>query len=135
MKKLYESDVVSKGGRTGSIKSSDGLLDFKVDFPKEMGGKGEGTNPEQLFAAAYASCFEQALLHMAEVHKIKVDDTAVRVKVSVSADDAGSFHLGAKIEVTLKGCDESDKLIKLANAACPYSKAVKGNIPVEVELV
>jgi len=135
MKKLYEADVVSKGGRSGSIKSSDGLLDLKVDFPKEMGGSGDGTNPEQLFAAAYASCFEQALLHMAEVHKIRLEGTSVRAKVSVSADDAGSFHLGAKLEVTLKGCDESEKLIKFANAACPYSKAVKGNIPVEIEVV
>ena len=135
MKKLYEADVVSKGGRSGHIKSSDGVLDMKVTFPKEMGGEGDGTNPEQLFAGAYAACFEQALKHVAGLHNIKLDDTSVRAKVAVSEDESGAFNLSVKLEVTLIGCDQADKLIRLANAACPYSKAVKGNIPVDIELV
>lgn len=135
MNKLYEAVVTSKGGRNGKIKSSDAKLDFNVAFPKEMGGIGEGTNPEQLFGAAYASCFEQALLHMADVHKIKVDETSVTANVSVLQDEAGGFNLAVKLDVKLVGCDQPDKLAKLAHAACPYSKAVKGNIPVEINLV
>lgn len=132
---LYEAVVTSKGGRNGKIKSNDGKLDVNVAFPKEMGGTGEGTNPEQLFGAAYASCFEQALLHMADVHKIKVDETSVTANVSVLQDESGGFNLAVKLDVKLVGCDSADKLAKLAHAACPYSKAVKGNIPVEVVLV
>lgn len=135
MNKLYEAVVTSKGGRNGKIKSSDGLLDFKVSFPKEMGGTGEGTNPEQLFGAAYASCFEQALIHVAQMHKIKLEGTEVTANVSVFADDAGAFSLGVRLDIKLEGCDEPDKLAKLAHMACPYSKAVKGNIPVEIKLV
>ena len=134
MNKLYEAVVTSKGGRNGKIKSSDGILDFNVAIPKEMGGEGGATNPEQLFGAAYASCFENALIHFAKIHSIKLDDTSVTARVTVSADDAGAFHLDVKLEATLTGCDNPEKLVKIAHAACPYSKAVKGNIPVEIEI-
>lgn len=133
--KLYEAVVTSKGGRNGKIKSDDGILDFNVAFPKVMGGSGEGTNPEQLFAAAYASCFEQALLHMADIHKIKLDGTSVIAHVSVFADDTGAFSLGAKLELKLDGCDSPEKLARLAHAACPYSKAIKNNIDVEIKII
>lgn len=132
MKELYTAVVISKGGRNGKIKSNDGKLDLNVAFPKEMGGTGEGTNPEQLFGAAYASCFEQALLHIAETHKIKLDSTKVMAHVSILQDEVGGFNLSVKLEVELQGCEEKDKLIRLAHGACPYSKAVKGNIPVEI---
>lgn len=132
MKKLYEAIVTSKGGRNGKIKSSDGILDFPVAVPKEMGGEGGATNPEQLFGAAYASCFENALIHFAKLHNIKLDDTSVTAFVSVLADDTGAFNLEVKLEVTLVGCDNPDKLVKIAHMACPYSKAVKNNIPVEI---
>jgi len=135
MKKLYEADVTAKGGRNGHVKSSDGFLDLKLAFPKEMGGEGGATNPEQLFGAAYASCFEQALILIAESHKIKLEDTTVTAKVSVLSDDNEAFNLSVKLDVKLVDCDAPDKLIKLAHAACPYSKAVKGNIPVEIVLV
>lgn len=132
MKELYTAVVTSQGGRNGKIKSEDNQLNLNVAFPKEMGGTGEGTNPEQLFGAAYASCFEQALIHMADIHKIKLDSTKVEAHVSVLQDETGGFNLQVKLKVKLNGCDEKDKLIKFAHAACPYSKAVKGNIPVEV---
>ena len=135
MNKLYEAVVTSKGGRSGKIKSNDGILDFNVEFPKEMGGKGGATNPEQLFGAAYASCFEQALIHVADTHKIKLEGTQVTANVSVYADELGAFSLGVRLDIKLDGCDEPDKLTKLAHAACPYSKAVKGNISVELKLV
>lgn len=135
MNKLYEAVVTSKGGRNGRIKSDDGMLDFVVTFPKVMGGTGEGTNPEQLFAGAYASCFEQAVKHMADVHDIELKDTSVTARVAVFADETGAFSLGVKLEVKLEGCDAPEKLVKLADAACPYSKAVKGNIPVEIVLI
>ncbi len=132
MKKLYEAVVTSKGGRNGRIKTNDGILDMPVATPKEMGGVGGATNPEQLFGAAYASCFENALIHFAKVHNIKLDDTSVTAHVAVMADDTGAFNLEVKLEVTLTGCDNPEKLVKIANLACPYSKAVKGNIPVEI---
>jgi len=135
MKKLYEASVTAKGGRNGEVKSSDGLLDVKLAFPREMGGDGGATNPEQLFGAAYASCFEQAVLLIAESHKISLEDVSVTAKVAVLSDDQEAFNLGVDLEVKLVGCDAPDKLLALAHAACPYSKAVKGNIPVEVKLV
>lgn len=135
MNKLYEAVVTSTGGRNGKIKSSDGILDFNVAFPTEMGGTGGATNPEQLFGAAYASCFEQALIHVADTHKIKLDATSVTANVSISTDELGGFNLGVRLDVKLVGCDQPDKLAKLAHAACPYSKAVKGNIPVDIKLV
>lgn len=135
MNKLYEAVVTSKGGRNGHIKSSDGILDFNVAFPKEMGGTGKGTNPEQLFGAAYAACFEQALLHVAQTHNIKLDSTEVTANVSVFADEIGAFSLGVRLDIKLEGCDDPEKLVKLAHAACPYSKAVRGNIPVEINLI
>lgn len=134
MNKLYEAVVTSKGGRNGKVKSSDGILDLNVAVPKEMGGEGGATNPEQLFGAAFASCFEQALIHFAPIHNIKLDDTSVTASVSVSTDDSGAFNLGVKLEVTLIGCDDPERLIKIAHSACPYSKAVRGNIPVEIEI-
>lgn len=135
MNKLYEAVVTSIGGRNGHIKSSDGKLNFNVAFPKEMGGTGDGTNPEQLFGAAYASCFEQALLHMADVHKIRLNGTSVTANVSVLQDETGGFNLSVRLDVKLEGCDEPEKLLKFAHAACPYSKATKGNIPVELNLI
>lgn len=135
MNKLYEAVVTSKGGRNGKIKSNDGILDFNVAFPKEMGGTGGATNPEQLFGAAYASCFEQALIHVADIHKIKLEGTSVTANVSIFADDSGAFSLGVRLDLKLEGCNEPEKLAKLAHAACPYSKAVKGNIPVEIKIV
>lgn len=134
MNKLYEAVVTSKGGRNGHIMSSDGILDLKVTFPREMGGTGIGTNPEQLFAGAFSACFEQALIHMADLHKIKLESTSVRANVSVSEDSTGSFQISVDLHVKLDGCDAPEKLIKLANAACPYSKAVRGNIPISVNL-
>jgi Ohr subfamily peroxiredoxin len=124
--------VTSKGGRNGKIKTNDGILDFPVAVPKEMGGAGGATNPEQLFGAAYASCFENALIHFAKLHNIKLDDTSVTAHVSVLADETGAFNLEVKLEVTLVGCDNPQKLVKIADLACPYSKAVRGNIPVEI---
>ncbi len=132
MEKLYEAVVTSKGGRNGKIKTNDGILDFPVAVPKEMGGAGGATNPEQLFGAAYASCFENALIHFAKLHNIKLDDTSVTAHVSVLADETGAFNLEVKLEVTLVGCDNPQKLVKIADLACPYSKAVRGNIPVEI---
>lgn len=134
MNKLYEAVVTSKGGRNGKVKSSDGILDLKVAVPKEMGGEGGATNPEQFFGAAFASCFEQALIHFAPIHDIKLDDTSVTANVSVSTDDSGAFNLDVKLGVTLIGCDQPEKLVKIAHSACPYSKAVRGNIPVEIEI-
>jgi len=135
MKKLYETAVTAKGGRNGKIKSSDGILELKLAFPKQMDGEGGATNPEQLFGGAYASCFEQALILIAESHKIKLEDTEVTANVSVLSDDNESYNLGVRLDIKLVGCGEPDKLVKLAHAACPYSKAVKGNIPVELKLV
>lgn len=134
MKKLYEAVVTSKGGRNGRIKTDDGILDFAVAVPKIMGGEGGATNPEQLFGAAYASCFENALIHFAKLHKIKLDDTSVTAFVAVLADNKGAFNLEVKLEVTLTGCDNPEKLVKIADLACPYSKAVRGNIPVKITI-
>ena len=102
MKKLYTADAIATGGREGRIKSNDGVLDFKVEIPKEMGGRGGAfTNPEQLFAAGYAACFDSALNLVARTQKIKLKDTKVTASVSIGQNDDGGFSLAVDPNVSL----------------------------------
>ncbi len=123
------------GGRDGQVKSSDGRLVLETRPPKEMGGSGEGTNPEQLFAAGYAACFLGALRLVAGRAKVSLDDaTNVTVQVGFGKDSEGGFGLTGKIVGYLPGVDQSvaDDLMHQAHGVCPYSKATKGNVDVDV---
>jgi lipoyl-dependent peroxiredoxin len=135
---LYTATAEATGdGRGGRSRSSDGVLDLDLSVPKDMGGAGgEGTNPEQLFAAGYAACFHGALLVVGRTEKVKLSDTTVTAEVSIGKDDAG-FGLSVKIAAHLPGipADQAQKLVEQAHQVCPYSKATRGNIEVEVTAV
>ena len=136
MKTLYQAQVTSTGGRSGHVRSADGIIDFDIALPKEMGGKGGAPNPELLFAAGYAACFENALLHMARGLKLNPGHTAVEAKVGVGQDDSGAFLLTAELDVYLPDleCSIAQKLMEEAHKVCPYSNATRGNIDVKLKL-
>ncbi|SFS46401.1 organic hydroperoxide resistance protein [Marininema halotolerans] len=136
MKPLYTATVVAHGGREGKVKSEDGVIDLDLRMPKEMGGPGgEATNPEQLFAAGYAACFDSALGLVIRKERVKAGQTKVNAHVSIGKDDDG-YGLGVKLEVTIPDVDHdtAQKLVEAAHQVCPYSKATRGNIEVELEV-
>ncbi|WP_193393842.1 organic hydroperoxide resistance protein [Mycobacterium kyorinense] len=123
------------GGRDGHVKSSDGRIDLDTRPPKEMGGSGDGTNPEQLFSAGYAACFLGALRLVAGKSNVKLDDaTNVTVEVGFGKDPAGGFGLTGKIIGYLPGLEQkaADDLMHQAHQVCPYSKATRGNVDIDV---
>jgi len=123
------------GGRDGHVKSADGRIDLDTRPPKVMGGSGEGTNPEQLFSAGYAACFLGALRLVAGKSKVKLDDsTNVTVEIGFGEDSEGGFGIAGRIVGYLPGLEESaaQDLVEQAHQVCPYSKATRGNIDVEV---
>jgi Ohr subfamily peroxiredoxin len=123
------------GGRDGHVKSDDGRIDLETRPPTAMGGNGEGTNPEQLFSAGYAACFLGALRLVAGKSKVKLDDaTNVSVQIGFGKDSAGGFGLTGKIVGYLPGLDQgvADDLLRQAHQVCPYSKATRGNVDVDV---
>jgi lipoyl-dependent peroxiredoxin len=123
------------GGRDGHVKSADGRIDLDTRPPKAMGGSGEGTNPEQLFSAGYAACFLGALRLVAGMSKVKLDDaTSVTVEIGFGKDSEGGFGITGKIVGYLPGLEESaaEDLVEQAHQVCPYSKATRGNIDVDL---
>ncbi|MBI3221483.1 MAG: Ohr family peroxiredoxin [Bacteroidetes bacterium] len=129
MEKLYEAEVTTLAGRNGHAKSSDGVLDVDVRIPKEMGGVGGATNPEQLFAAAWSACFGTSVTVAAGIAKVKIGEVSVTAKISV-IHDSGNFNLGAHLLVNIKDVDydTAKKLVDATQSICSYSKATKGNI-------
>ncbi|UKT65505.1 organic hydroperoxide resistance protein [Pedobacter mucosus] len=136
MEKIYTAEVLATGGRDGHIKSKDGILDFELRKPRELGGQGGATNPEELFAAAWGPCYLGALGSVAEREGVDVSEANVNVLVSFNKD-GNAFTLSADLDVHIPGIshEEAQKLATKAHHACPYSKAVKGNIEVRVTAV
>ncbi|MBE2263009.1 MAG: organic hydroperoxide resistance protein [Burkholderiaceae bacterium] len=135
-KVLYTAVATSTGGRDGKSVSSDGLLNVRLAPPKELGGPGGATNPEQLFAAGYSACFIGALKHVAAMQKIAVPaDTSITASVGIGQIPAG-FGINAKLVVNLPGVDRAvaQQLVDTAHKVCPYSNATRGNIDVVIEL-
>jgi Ohr subfamily peroxiredoxin len=134
---VYTAVATSTGdGRAGGqVVTDDGVLDLTLAVPTEMGGPGGGTNPEQMFAAGWASCFHSALKAVAAAHKVKVSDSAVVAEVGLAPLDGGGYGLSAALHVELSGVDQdtADKLVEGAHAMCPYSNATRGNIPVTID--
>jgi Ohr subfamily peroxiredoxin len=133
---LYTASVHSIGGREGHLNSADGILDMPTQKPAQMGGTGGGTNPEQLFAAAYGACYGGALTFVADKQGIEVPEGfAVDAEVSFNVEGANLF-LSATLNVSLPGmdADKAQKLAETAHIVCPYSKAVKGNIEVALNV-
>nr|WP_321439894.1 organic hydroperoxide resistance protein [uncultured Hyphomonas sp.] len=136
MTTLYSTKVTAVGGRAGAIKSDDGLLELPLALPKALGGKGDATNPEQLFAGGYAACFENAVIHVTRASDTRVKDDDIVVVATVGMEPNGNqgFALTVALDVTITGVDQSkaEEIVAKAHAACPYSNAVKGNIDVEI---
>ncbi|MDN4616567.1 organic hydroperoxide resistance protein [Paenibacillus sp. PsM32] len=136
--KMYETTVKAVGGRAGYIESSSPELRLDIATPKEMGGAGgAGTNPEQLFAAGYSACFDSALNMVARMQKIKHEGTEVNATVMFGKAEDGGFALAVKMDVLVKGVDRevATKLVEEAHNVCPYSRATRGNIAVELNVI
>jgi osmotically inducible protein OsmC len=136
-KVLYTAHAHTIGGREGRSVSDDGLLDVKLAPPKELGGMGGATNPEQLFAAGYSACFMGAMKHVAGLKKISVPaDAAIDASIDIGPIPAG-FGIAARLAISLPGMDRAvaQDLIDTAHQVCPYSNATRGNIAVELTLV
>ena len=137
-KTLYTAHATATGGREGIAHSSDKKLDVKLSTPKELGGAGgEGTNPEQLFAAGYAACFIGALKVVAGAAKIKLpEDTSINSQVHIGPVGAG-FGIAVELEVHIPGVEKetAQTLVDKAHEVCPYSNATRGNIDVKLSVL
>jgi lipoyl-dependent peroxiredoxin len=132
-KVLYTAHAHVTGGRDGHGQADDGELEVNLRIPKEMGGAGGGTNPEELFAVGYAACFEGALGVVARRAKLEAGDVGIDSKVSLSPDGKGGFQLGVELDVSLPSVEDAQAakdLVKAAHQVCPYSNATRGNIEV-----
>jgi osmotically inducible protein OsmC len=131
---LYSTKVTATGSRHGQIRSDDGLLDMKLALPRQLGGRGDATNPEQLFAGGYAACFENALLRVSREAGLRFADEDVKVtaEVGLSRNESGGFVLSAALAVTVTGVDQkkAEELVESAHKICPYSNAIRGNVEV-----
>jgi lipoyl-dependent peroxiredoxin len=134
MNPLYTTRVAATGGRNGSVRSEDGLLELSLAMPRSLGGKGGATNPEQMFAGGYAACFENALLRVSRQAGQRIGDNDVEVvaEVSLNRNAADAFVLSVALIITMAGVDQekAESLVQAADAICPYSNAIRGNIDV-----
>src|SRR6516165_8661582 len=138
MSALYSTTVEAIGGRNGTVKSTDGLLDLKLALPAGLGGKGGATNPEQLFAAGYAACFGNAVIHVTRNKDTKIHDGDIDVAATVGlrANGNGGFALTVALDVTIAGLDQetAETIVAEAHKVCPYSNATRGNIDVALSV-
>ncbi len=135
-KVLYTAQAAATGGRNGHVKSSDGVLDLEVKMPRELGGTGGAyTNPEQLFAAGYAACFDGALNLVIRNAKLQTGTTTVTASVSIGQNGKGGFELAVTLHANVPGIalQEAEQLVAKAHEICPYSNATRGNIVVTLE--
>jgi len=132
---IYSTEALATGaGRDGHVTTADGALDLNMSIPKEMGGAGDGFNPEQLFAAGYATCFHSALQAAARGMKITITDSSVGARVDVVRNPETGMDLAVTLEVVLPNLehDQAQELADAAHKLCPYSRATSGNITVNV---
>ncbi len=131
----YVTSATTKGGRNGRAMLDNGGLALAMALPKDLGGAGDGHNPEQLFALGYSSCFGQAILVVAKKHGI--DGQAAKVTAEVTLNTDNGFSLAVELKVSVPGADKDkvQALVEEAHTVCPYSKATKGNIPVTLTVV
>lgn len=132
----YVTKATTKGGRDGRAVLAEGGFGLAMAIPKDIGGSGEGTNPEQLFALGYSSCFGSAIMAVARKHGVDGSKAAVTAEVTLDKDEV-SFALSVTLSVHLPGVDAEtgEKVLHDAHQICPYSRATRGNIPVKLQLV
>jgi len=137
MEKLYTATATAKGGRNGHVESDNGVLSLEVRMPKAMGGANdEYTNPEQLFAAGYAACFDSALQLVIRMKKVQTGETTVTAAVSIGKNGDGGFGLAVELTANISGVslNEAQTLIEEAHKVCPYSNATRGNVEVTLKV-
>lgn len=132
----YTTTATTTGGRNGRSMLSDGALALAMALPKELGGSGDGHNPEQLFALGYSACYGQALLALGKKHGLDASNAKVSCAVTIDKDET-SFALTVEIKVSLPGAEKAklQALVEDAHTICPYSKATRGNVPVTLTVV
>lgn len=132
---MYKTKAISTKGRSGKVIVENSALEFEMSPPVEMGGvKGNGVNPEQLFAAGYAACFGSALQHVIREKKLPIPTPSVEITVGIGKNETGGFELAADIIAIISGVTqaEADNIVQEAHYVCPYSNATRGNIQVNV---
>jgi len=135
MTTLYKTTATALAGRNGTVATDDGLLKVNLSYPKEMGGTGNATNPEQLFAAGYSACFSNAILHVAREAKISIDQAPVTANVGIGSNKEGGFVLTVSLAATLDlPQNKALEIVRTAHNVCPYSNAIRGNIDVAVTI-
>jgi Ohr subfamily peroxiredoxin len=137
MTPLYQARATASGGRNGRVVSDDGLLDLQLAIPEALGGNGGAfSNPEQLFAAGYAACFDSALAFVAGKTRQTITASSVEAAVGIGQNGQGGFALAVTLRVTIEGPTRKDAqaLLEAAHQVCPYSNALRGNVTVELEL-
>src|SRR5215218_6282968 len=134
MKTLFTSEAISKGGRSDSISTPDGLLNVTLGNPLEAGAEKRGPNPELLFAGAYSACYHGALLNAAKKLGQTVEDSAVRARVSLNEDDQGGYRLSVELHARIPNLERAEvqRLMEAAHQTCPYSKALRGDTSVSL---
>jgi osmotically inducible protein OsmC len=136
MRVIYTTDAAAHGGRGGHVRSSDGILDLDLRVPVQMGGQGGATNPEQLFAASYAACFEGTLREVARTRKLPLTDARITARVTLNITDDKRYLLGAELRGNLAGVSNGDAwaLMRAAHQIRPYSNSMRGNVDVRLLL-
>jgi osmotically inducible protein OsmC len=134
MKTLFTGEAVSRGGRSGSVQTPDGLLNTQLGNPLEKGIERRGPNPEQLFACAYSACYHGALLNAAKKLSVPLKDSEVRAIVSLMEDPSGGYHLGVELRAKMPGTDraQGQRIMEEAHKTCPYSKFSRGEETVKL---
>ena len=129
MKTLFTSEAISKGARSGTVQSPDGLLNFTLGNPLEKGIETRGPNPELLFAGAYSACYHGALINAAKKLGTPVQQSTVRAMVSLVEDDKGGYGLAVELHAQLPDIapDQAQRIMEEAHQTCPYSKALRGD--------
>jgi len=137
MKTLYQTRATAQGGRHGQVSTDEGNLTLQLALPKGLGGAGgPGANPEQLFACGYAACFDSALQYVAQQQKLPLTGSQVAVQVGIGQLAEGGFGLSVQLSAKLEGLarDAAQQLLEAAHRVCPYSNAIRGNVPVTLVL-
>ena len=134
-KPLYTAQATATGGRAGHVVSADGILDLDLRPPTEMGGPGGATNPEELFAAGYAACFQSALATVGRRQGVDTAASTVEADVTIGTIGGGAYGLAVTLRVSIPGVDAATvrSLTEAAHQVCPYSNATRGNIEVALE--
>ena len=138
MQILYQAEATAWGSREGHSASSDGVVDVQLAIPKELGGPGGPfTNPEQLFATGYASCFHSALKLVAQADGVDASESAVTARVGIGPNDAGGFGLAVELEAEMPDVERevAEALVAKAHEVCPYSNATRGNVDVTLTVI